>query len=742
VRIEVPAWALRLPDGASQPVTLPAHVDDALPRGAARFALTTHLELPPEARGRPLTLVLPHMQGRASLAVDGREAVALDPPSPQERRATRPHRWRLPAEATARGAVDLALEVEHRVPRTAWFDGVPWITSEQDGGTAALLVPNLVTAAAWFAIAASVVVALLYGTLFVSMRADRRGAHGWFALGAACGVAYPAFVLGLTQRPFGDAEASVVAVVLAAGSTAAMFFSRAYAGAPAPPRAWWLLVAGAAAAALFAGWTLDPLAVVFPVVLVACAANAVAQVRFLAQLRRTRRELPLASTAVALAWPTAALVSLPDIAALVGWGEPAGGFRVGCVAIAGLSVHQAVALGREHLSALARADGLVGELAERVRLLQAKHAEVEVLNDELRRQIGARSRELAEKLAREDAGEIAAKSPPPALSCGDVVEGRYRVVKELGSGGMGTVYEVARVADGKHFALKALAGGGAPEQRARFAREAQLVAELDHPNVVAIVDVELAAAGYLFLVMDLVVDGTTLHDVRRRHKDIPWTLGVLAQVADGLAAIHAKDIVHRDLKPANVLLSRGEDGRRPVVKITDFGIATLQPDGASAITVNGRAMLVRAATGSLPPVEEIAPASEGPDERPPTPSTPTPSPNAPLTRTGLIFGTPQYMAQELAYGSKHATRASDVFALGILAFELLTGRRPFSEGPVAARLEGRPLPAAPKLRKVCPTLPAAVAKALDAAMAHDPRARPTATELAHVLHEAVAALPS
>ena len=736
--LSAPIWSARPADGAPVRVGLPPHRDRALPRRPRARRLETTVAQPASMRGRPLTFVLPHAQGLARLAVDGQEAVALDPPPEGAHRATRPHRFRVPAEATADGALELALAIDTREPRGAWLDGAPFLTTAPDGGPEATRTSGWNAAAAWFALAASVVVALLYGTLFVSMRAHRQPAHGWFALAATCGMAYPAWVLGLAEPVLGPLELPIVCVILAGGSVAAMFFSRAYAGAPPPLRAWWVVLAAAACVAFAERASFDPLAVVGPLALGIVLANAVAQVAFVVRTTRERRALPLAAYGVALGWPTAALVSLPDLAALLGQGEPAGGFRVACVAIAGLSVYQAVALTREHLEALAHADDLVSELGERVRLLQAKHGEVEVLAEELRRQIAARSRELAEKLAR---GEEAPLAAPPPLAPGALVEDRYQIVKELGTGGMGTVYEVERVTDGKHLALKALAGGGAPEQRARFAREAELVAAVDHPNVVSIVDVDVADGGYLFLVMELVVDGTTLHDVRRRHRDIAWTLGVVAQVAEGLSAIHAKGIVHRDLKPANVLLSRGADGRRPTVKITDFGIATLQPDGGR---LTERAMLVRKATGSLPPaseIEDVELASVDPLEAAPPPDDPKAPAPRPLTRTGLVFGTPQYMPQELAYGSKYATRASDVFALGILAFELLTGRRPFSEGPVAARLEGRPLPVAPKLRKVCPTLPSPVAKVLDAALSHDPKARPSAKEVAEVLEAALGTLP-
>jgi serine/threonine-protein kinase len=111
-------------------------------------------------------------------------------------------------------------------------------------------------------------------------------------------------------------------------------------------------------------------------------------------------------------------------------------------------------------------------------------------------------------------------------------------------------------------------------------------------------------------------------------------------------------------------------------------------------------------------------------------------PNAPLTETGVVFGTPSYMAAELVAGTKSATRSADVFSLAVIAFELLTGRRPFKDSPLQARMDGRDLPLAPRFIEVCPSLDARVAEMLDRAIGHDPAARPTAQDLAGALRAA------
>lgn len=746
-RIPVRSWEADLP-GAAAPVKveLPAHLDDRLPRTPSRYVLRTHVDLPDALRGKSLTLAVPHMPATATLRVDGNEATTVDANAFDVYRVTHPHRWRIPADATKDGQLDLELAVQHTMSRSGWFDAEPVLTTHPLGGAGLAAVRMFNTVAAMGALGASFVVSLLYGFLFLLLRRDRvrRAPYGWFALGATCGMVYPAFVLGITQPVLGIYEAPFMMVALVLGSNAAIWFSRAYVDGPRPSRAWWGVlgaVIGLAIVAKSPFWSIGVMAIV---VLAVTLANAFAQLVFLARLRRTREKVPATLYGIAFAWPATVALGFPDILAWLGQGEPIGGARVACVGIMWLSLYQAAALSREHLLALKRADDLVGELAERVRLLSAKHREVELLNDELRRQIAARSRELAEKLASMEDDGIAA--PPPPLEPGAVLEGRYRIVKHLGAGGMGAVYEVERMTDGKHFALKALSTGSDAHARARFAREAQIVANVSHPNVVSIVDIDVAKSGFIFLVMELVEGGATLHEVRRRHRDIPWTLGVLAQVAEGLDAIHAAGIIHRDLKPGNCLLSRGADGRRPLVKITDFGISSLQRDDRmSSAHVRARPRM-----DSLPPVTDAPPEGvpvvflpeddaktvDLADAKTLSRAEESEKPESWDTQTGVIFGTVQYMAQELHTGTKHATRSADVFSLGIIAFELLTGKRPFAEAPVTTRLADRMPPPAPPIKNYCPTLSPEIAALLDRAMSHDPRLRPTATELAAALRTA------
>jgi serine/threonine protein kinase len=303
------------------------------------------------------------------------------------------------------------------------------------------------------------------------------------------------------------------------------------------------------------------------------------------------------------------------------------------------------------------------ELAEaRVKDVEERSREVGLLNEELRRQIAERSRQLAEALGRVgDVGPLATR-----FAATDVVKGRYRIVRPLGEGGMGTVYEVTRVADERRFALKALTEAKTGEAMARLAREAQVAAKLSDEHLVSIVDVDFTEGGALFLVMEL-VDGGSLDAQRPRFGNVPWALSVLRQVAAGLRVLHEDGVVHRDLKPGNVLIAaqNGAAANEPLVKIADFGLARSTGDAEAWPVVETPGKVTPGASGDTSPA---------------------------LTRTGALMGTPMYMAPELARGAREATPSSDMWAFGVLAYELLTGKPPFLVPPVREALWGRKWP--------------------------------------------------
>jgi hypothetical protein len=301
---------------------------------------------------------------------------------------------------------------------------------------------------------------------------------------------------------------------------------------------------------------------------------------------------------------------------------------------------------------------------------EARAKEVRELNSEVRRQVAERARNLAASLMQLPDSASSA----PRVVAGDLIDGRYRVLRPLGQGGMGVVYEVERLHDGRRLALKLMLGVAHQFALARFAREAQVAALVDHPNVVATLDLGVTDTGALFLVMEL-VRGTTLRAEGARYGEVAWGVPVLVQVARALAAMHGEGIVHRDLKPSNVLIEGS------LVKVGDFGIAALLDDEPGV-------------TG--------------------------------LTRTGALAGTPPYMAPELASGIREATPAADIFSLGVLCFEVLARRLPHAVPPVLEAKFGHS-PAAPEpVEHAVPAVPKPLAQLIDACLQVDPASRPTA----------------
>lgn len=318
----------------------------------------------------------------------------------------------------------------------------------------------------------------------------------------------------------------------------------------------------------------------------------------------------------------------------------------------------------------------------------------ELLRQELSHQVAQRSRDLGELITKSVDSRGARQ-----LSPGEQFDTRYHVIQALGRGGMGAVYEVERLTDRLHLALKVVSGPISGEGAARFAREAEIGARLRHPNLVSIVDVGLAT-GVPFLVMEL-VRGASLEAKRQRFGDVAWALPILRQIALGLGTLHQADVVHRDLKPANVLLA--EDGASVIAKISDFGISRI---GTSADNA------------------EIDPSAATID--------PTSSQQPGLrTRTGALLGTPLYMAPEASRGGRAVETPADVFAFGIMAYEMLTARAPFAAPAVFFATSGQPLPAVPTIENA--RVPAALGALVLECLRPDPAQRPTITKILSTL---------
>ncbi|MBC7640378.1 MAG: serine/threonine-protein kinase [Rhodoferax sp.] len=268
--------------------------------------------------------------------------------------------------------------------------------------------------------------------------------------------------------------------------------------------------------------------------------------------------------------------------------------------------------------------------------------------------------------------------PAPGLRVG----GRYELTSRIAGGGMGEVWAARDDVLGRDVAVKVLRGEHAddPAFLARFRTEARHAASLSHPNIASVYDYG-EVDGVSYLVMEL-VPGEPLSARLTRDGALAPAVAVplLQQAATALQAAHAVGLVHRDVKPANLLITPQQQ-----VKITDFGIARLGGDD-------------------------------------------------PVTRTGEVMGTAQYLSPEQAMGQP-ATSASDVYSLGVVGYEMLAGRRPFeAESPVAIAMahvsrEPDPLPA---------TVPAPLAAVVLAALAKAPADRPaTAADFADALGRAL-----
>jgi serine/threonine-protein kinase len=241
---------------------------------------------------------------------------------------------------------------------------------------------------------------------------------------------------------------------------------------------------------------------------------------------------------------------------------------------------------------------------------------------------------------------------------GTLVADRYRVGRKLGEGGMGVVYLAVHEALHKEVALKVLLATGRIEREAiaRFEREAIATANLKHPNIAEAMDFGQLPDGGLYLVMEY-VQGTTLRRLLAEQGKLApeRALAILQQVGSALATAHARDVVHRDLKPENVIVTSAPEsgGSRATdrVKVIDFGIAKLR-----SATFGG------GGTG--------------------------------LTSAGTVFGTPEYMSPEQVMGQAVDARA-DQYSLGVLAFELLTGKPPYKaddRGQLMMMHVGAPVP--------------------------------------------------
>ncbi|HEY6560158.1 MAG TPA: protein kinase [Polyangiaceae bacterium] len=709
-------WTLHT-ERAGRPIEMPVHLRE-LPKRAGQYRLSTELAIDPQLRGRDLDLVIPYLPARSSLWVEGQPVRSTLPgDAPSAPRHVGPHRWEIPHAAVLDDRLSLELHVTHTWTQSAWLDVPPRLVPS--GAVTPVLERNrlLNDRGGWFGLIGLSQMGLTF--LAVFFWDQRRRAYLWFAIQALSASYYPAYVLGLTSGLGQKLETVLLAESLCVATIISVYFTSEFFGRSRPHRAWLVLLAASMLVptpALFSEFLDSSYGT--PGVIACVGATILYQI-----VTGTKLVFSYADRRIGIfflcCWVALGSLAWVDLWAWSGGGEVLAGARPACIGLGLFGIFQSMLLSRSHFRSLEEADHLNLTLRGRLSDLEERKKEVEALNEELRQQVGRRSAHILAALTQSDLPGRA-----PRLEAGSVVEGRYRVLKLLGAGGMGTVYEVERLHDGRRLALKMtheLRGVGL----ARLAREAQIATRVRHPNVVAVVDTDVATAGYVYLVMEL-VQGCSLAEIEGR-RDLQWCLAVLVQMLEGIRALHTLGIIHRDLKPANVLLS-GDIDQEPHVKVTDFGIsrgagdadgsASAAPLLATHEPATVRISLPSAAHPSVRDVEH------------------TPSANTPqLTRTGAIVGTPSYIAPELAAAGAEITPASDIFSFGVVAYRLLTGASPHTEAPFLTRLDGRePVPHAPL---VVTGLTRGAARLLDACLAFSSNQRPTASELIAALGEAL-----
>ncbi|HKR02793.1 MAG TPA: serine/threonine-protein kinase [Pyrinomonadaceae bacterium] len=271
---------------------------------------------------------------------------------------------------------------------------------------------------------------------------------------------------------------------------------------------------------------------------------------------------------------------------------------------------------------------------------------------------------------------------------GTVLDKKYRLDLRIGTGGMGTVYRATHLLIDRPVAVKVLNPRYVEDEAAqtRFRREARAAGRLQHSNAVTVTDFGRTSEGLVYIVMEL-LEGRTLRDVLGHDAplDVARAVSIMLQIAAAVGAAHKAGIIHRDLKPANIFIVQRKDAP-PFVKVLDFGIAKLAADVLDE------------------------------DDDPQT-----------LTQVGAMIGTPRYMSPEQCDGAT-LTPAADVYSLGIILYEMLTGTTPFNgTSPLAIALKHSSVaPRSP--REFVATIPNALEEVVLHALEKPPEQRPADAE--------------
>ncbi|WP_437786532.1 protein kinase domain-containing protein [Sorangium sp. So ce1097] len=284
---------------------------------------------------------------------------------------------------------------------------------------------------------------------------------------------------------------------------------------------------------------------------------------------------------------------------------------------------------------------------------------------------------------------------------GEIIDGKYRIVRLLGQGGMGAVFEGENVRIRRRVAIKLLHASisSQAESVARFEREAQAAARIGSDHICEVLDLGVLPDGTRYMVMEY-LEGETLGAKIQRHGRLgpETTVPIMVQVLDALGAAHAAGIIHRDLKPDNIFIVPSKAGLSNFVKVLDFGVSKFSQLAGAEMS---------------------------------------------MTRTGAVVGTPYYMSPEQARGSSPVDQRTDIYAMGVLLYQATTGHVPFDAATFNELLFKIVLEAAPVPQQLVPDLDLEFSGIIQKAMAREPGARfQSCAEFKNALLAWAAARPS
>src|SRR5258706_3738388 len=266
-----------------------------------------------------------------------------------------------------------------------------------------------------------------------------------------------------------------------------------------------------------------------------------------------------------------------------------------------------------------------------------------------------------------------------SLEPDQVIDGKYRIVKLIGEGGMGAVYSGENIRINRKVAIKVLhaAYTGNQEVMQRFEREAEAAGRIGNDHILEVLDLGQLPDGDHFIIMEF-LDGEPLSNrIKSRGRLTPHeATPLIRQVLQGLSAAHGAGIIHRDLKPDNIFILREKAGVPDYVKIIDYGISKF-----NQLSGDGEAMK--------------------------------------MTRTGAVMGTPYYMSPEQTSGSAEADQRSDIYSMGVILYEAITGRVPFDAGTFNQLMFKIVLSEVPPPETIVPDLDAAFSSIIAKSMTRD-----------------------